>query len=54
MSDIINNKCVGCSVVNGEIIPLGGIIFETANFVLAQDAEVPLKAFLIIQSKKTY
>lgn len=52
MSDEINNKCTGCSVVNGELVPLGGIIYKTENFVLAQDAEVPLKGFLIIQSKK--
>ena len=52
MSDVINKKCTGCSVVNGELIPVGGIIYETRNFVLAQDAEVPLKGFLIIQSKK--
>ena len=52
MSDMINKKCTGCSVVNGELIPVGGVIYETKNFVLAQDAEVPLKGFLIIQSKK--
>lgn len=52
MSDEINKKCTGCSVVNGDVVPLGGIIYETENFVLAQDAEVPLKGFLIIQSRK--
>ncbi len=52
MSDEINKKCTGCSVVKGEIIPIGGIIYETKNFVLAQDAEVPISGFLIIQSKK--
>lgn len=52
MSDEINKKCTGCSVVNGELVPIGGIIYETENFVLAQDAEVPISGFLIIQSKK--
>lgn len=51
MSDEINKKCTGCSVVNGEI-NREGFVHETRNFVLAQDAEVPLKGFLIIQSKK--
>lgn len=49
MSDIINNKCTGCSVAKGEI---GTIIYETKNFVLNQDPEVPLKGFLIITAKK--
>lgn len=49
MSDIINNKCTGCSVSKGEI---GTIIYETNTFVLNQDPEVPLKGFLVITSKK--
>lgn len=49
MSDIINDKCTGCRVANEEI---GIIIYETKNFVLLQDPEVPIKGFLIIQSKK--
>ena len=52
MSDIINNKCTGCSVINGDLVPIGGWIYETQNFVLAQDAEVMIEGFLIIQSKK--
>ena len=50
MSDIINNKCTGCSIAKGEI---GSIIYETKNFVINQDPEVPLKGFLVISSKKT-
>lgn len=49
MSNIINDKCTGCRVANGRI---GTIIYETKNFVLLQDPEVPIKGFLIIQSKK--
>ena len=49
MSDIINNKCTGCSIAKGEI---GIIIYETKNFVINQDPEVPLKGFLVISSKK--
>lgn len=49
MSDIINNKCTGCSIAKGEI---GSIIYETMNFVINQDPEVPLKGFLVISSKK--
>lgn len=52
MSDEINNKCTGCSVVDGDLIPVGGIIYQSENFSLAQDAEVMLKGFMIIQSKK--
>ena len=47
-----NCKCIGCSIGNGEIIPPGEIIMSTANFLLHQDPEIPIKAFLIITSKK--
>jgi len=53
--DIMNKQweceCIGCSFGSGELIPPGGIIAETNNFVLHQDPEVPIKGFLIIASK---
>lgn len=52
MADVINGKCTGCSVANGELPLIGGIIYETENFILVQDPEVLIKGFLIIQSKK--
>ena len=52
MSDIINDKCTGCSVINKELVPIGGWIYESKNFVLAQDAEVMIEGFLIIQAKR--
>ncbi len=45
-------KCIGCSIGNGEIVPPGGIIADTENFVLHQDPEVPIRGFLIIASKR--
>lgn len=52
MSETINKKCIGCNIVNKEIIPNGGIIYETENFLLFQDPEVPIKGFLIVQAKR--
>lgn len=56
IKDFLNNewtcKCIGCSIGSGEIMPPGGIIAETKNFVLHQDPEVPIKGFLIIASKE--
>jgi len=52
MSETINKKCTGCNIVNKEIIPIGGIIYETENFLLFQDTEVPIKGFLIVQANK--
>lgn len=52
MSETIKKKCTGCNIVNKEIIPIGGIIYETENFLLFQDPEVPIKGFLIVQAKK--
>jgi len=47
-----NCKCIGCSIASGDMTPPGEIIMSTENFVLHQDPEVPIKAFLIIASKK--
>lgn len=46
------NNCMGCNIRDGKMIPFGGIIYETENFSVAQDAEVLLDGFLIIQSKR--
>lgn len=55
IADILNRKwecrCVGCSIASGEITPPGGKIAETRNFVLHQDPEIPIKAFLIVAAK---
>ena len=56
IKDILDNEwqcnCIGCSISTGEVIPPGGIIRETENFILHQDPEIPIKGFLIIASKK--
>lgn len=52
MGEEFKNKCIGCSIMDGSFVPFGGIIYETENFSLAQDAEIMLDGFLIIQSKK--
>jgi len=55
-TDILNNEfefdCIGCALVNNSLIPIGGIIKETDNFILHQDPEIPIKGFLIIASKQ--
>jgi len=43
---------MGCAIAAKELIPPGGIIKETRNFILIQDPEVPIKNFLIINSKR--
>lgn len=56
INDILNNQldceCIGCSIGSGHMIPPGGIIFQTNNFILHQDPEIPIKGFLIVASKK--
>lgn len=56
IKDFTNNewscKCIGCSIGIGEVVPPGGIITETKNFIVHQDPEIPIKGFLIIASKK--
>lgn len=56
VTDIFNNEfeveCIGCALVDKSLVPIGGIIKETENFILHHDPEVPIKGFLIIASKR--
>ena len=48
----MGSQCTGCGIVKGDIKLIGGKIYETENFILGQDSDVPLKGFLIIQTKE--
>ena len=45
-------ECMGCSIEKGEIIPSGGIIYKDEYFILAQDPEIPIDGFIIINSRR--
>ena len=44
--------CLGCALGDKSLIPPGGIIAETEHFILHQDPLVPIKGFLVINSKR--
>lgn len=54
--DFLGNKwtfdCIGCSIANHEIEVPGGLIYESDNFVVNPDPEIPIKGFLIINPKR--
>lgn len=54
--DILGKKwkynCMGCSIMDGTIMPPGGIIYNGKNVALAADPEVPIPGFLIINFKR--
>ena len=54
--DILGNEistdCIGCSIVKGEIVPPGGILYDGKAIILAADPEIPIPGFLIITSKR--
>jgi diadenosine tetraphosphate (Ap4A) HIT family hydrolase len=52
MGNELNFECLGCSIVNKNIIPPGGILFETKDFLIHQDPLIPIEGFLIITVKK--
>lgn len=54
LGESCETDCVGCSVVNGEMSIPGCMIFETKNFILHQDPEIPIVGFLIITSKRHF
>jgi len=49
---IINTPCLACSIAKKEFSPFGGLIYESDNFFISQDIEVPIPGFLIISSKR--
>lgn len=55
-TDFLGNKyqfdCMGCSFSNGEIKPINDFIYESDNFFVVQDIEIPLNGFLVISTKK--
>jgi diadenosine tetraphosphate (Ap4A) HIT family hydrolase len=52
MENELTTECLGCSIVKKEIIPPGGILYETKDFLIHQDPLVPIEGFLIITVKK--
>ena len=45
-------NCMGCSIVNKEIISPGGIIYEGKYTIIAADPEVPIPEFMILNFKR--
>ena len=46
------NGCMGCEIVNGNLHPYGGILYENEHFIITQDFELPIEGFIIITSKR--
>lgn len=44
--------CIGCRMGTHELTPPGGLIYETENFYINPDPEVPINGFLIVNTKK--
>ncbi len=44
-------ECMGCSIGKGEILPPGGLLYESNYFIMHQDPEIPIEGFLIISPK---
>jgi len=52
LGEPINSGCIGCGIVNDEFPVPGGTIYETANFRVQLDPEVPIEYFFIIGAKR--
>lgn len=44
--------CIGCAMGRHELTPPGGLIYESENFYITPDPEVPINGFLVINTKK--
>lgn len=47
----INENCLGCELIKQPSIN-SGLVFETENFTISQDFELPILGMLIISSKR--
>lgn len=56
ITDVMGNKyeidCVGCATAGGKVALPGGVIYDDDSFMLYGDPEVPLKGFLILNTKR--
>ncbi|HEY4525574.1 MAG TPA: hypothetical protein VJL32_00550 [Candidatus Paceibacterota bacterium] len=50
----LETDCIACSIARQEISFPGGIIEETKFFQVANDFEIPIPSFLIINSKRHF
>lgn len=48
------NKCLGCSISKGEVVPFGGILYKDEFFHIEHDFEIPINGFIIISCVKHY
>lgn len=44
--------CISCELLKGNLEAFGGILYETKNFFVCTDYEVPIAGFLIISTKR--
>ena len=44
------NGCLGCEIVNGNLVPFGGVLFADKYFTIMQDFELPIDGFIVISS----
>lgn len=51
-SSQVPKTCIGCAIASGELVPPGGILLETKHFLLHQDPDIPIPAFLIITARR--
>ena len=42
--------CLGCEITNGNLIPLGGILYKDKYFTITQDFELPIDGFIVIST----
>ena len=45
-------KCLSCAITSKKVNPYGGILYETENFILAQDFSRPINGFMVISAKR--
>lgn len=44
------NGCMGCEVACGNLVPFGGVLYQSEQFVITQDVELPINGFIIIST----
>lgn len=45
-------ECLGCQIVHGKRVPVGGTIIETKNFHAHQDMALPIPGLVIVAARR--
>lgn len=51
-AEIEIDDCLGCEINDGKLVPFGGVLYQSKQFTVTQDFELPIDGFIIISTAR--